>query len=101
VTIFKGQLVRHLFRPIFMLVAAMNPVRWIPRRPEERMQLHFSPGSALSTINFGPLMDRIDIHMEVPPVQFRDLAATEAANRSAEILARSRRQKIQRSVFRK
>jgi magnesium chelatase family protein len=33
-------------------------------------------------------MDRIDIHMEVPPVRYQDLAASEPGLSSAEILER-------------
>ena len=33
----------------------------------------------------GPLLDRIDLHVEVPPVQYRDLASEEAAESSASI----------------
>ena len=36
----------------------------------------------------GPLLDRIDIHVEVPPVQYADLAATTAAEPSATIRTR-------------
>jgi magnesium chelatase family protein len=39
----------------------------------------------------GPLMDRIDIHMEVPSVKFRDLSSTEGGQSSSEILERVRR----------
>jgi magnesium chelatase family protein len=47
-------------------------------------------------------MDRIDIHMEVPPVQFRDLAAAEGGESSAEILARVKAaRRIQAERFQK
>jgi magnesium chelatase family protein len=36
----------------------------------------------------GPLLDRIDIHVEVPPVQYRDLASTSREEASASIRAR-------------
>jgi magnesium chelatase family protein len=36
----------------------------------------------------GPLLDRIDIHVEVPPVQYRDLASTSQEESSATIRAR-------------
>ena len=36
----------------------------------------------------GPLMDRIDIHMDVPPVQFKDLSSPRDGQSSEEILAR-------------
>jgi magnesium chelatase family protein len=47
-------------------------------------------------------MDRIDIHMEVPPVHFKDLAAVEGGASSAEILARVKAaRKIQAERFQK
>lgn len=36
----------------------------------------------------GPLLDRIDIHVEVPPVQFEELSSTTPAEASAEIRTR-------------
>ena len=36
----------------------------------------------------GPLLDRIDIHLEVPAIPYRDLSATAAAESSAAIRAR-------------
>jgi hypothetical protein len=36
----------------------------------------------------GPLLDRIDIHVEVPLVEYRDLAKTEASESSADIRER-------------
>ena len=36
----------------------------------------------------GPLLDRIDIHIEVPAVQYRELRAGQASEGSAEIRAR-------------
>src|SRR5919109_824885 len=36
----------------------------------------------------GPLLDRIDMHVEVPPVQYRDLASEHAAESSASIRTR-------------
>ena len=36
----------------------------------------------------GPLLDRIDIHLDVPAVKFRELRATDAAEGSADIRAR-------------
>ncbi len=36
----------------------------------------------------GPLLDRIDLHVDVPPVQYRDLAATAPEETSASIRAR-------------
>lgn len=36
----------------------------------------------------GPLLDRIDLHIEVPPVDFRDLSNTAKEESSASIKAR-------------
>ncbi len=36
----------------------------------------------------GPLLDRFDIHVEVPPVEFEELRATEHSERSADIKKR-------------
>ena len=47
----------------------------------------------------GPLMDRIDIHIEVPAVKYRDLASREAGESSREIKKRidsARRIQIER-----
>jgi magnesium chelatase family protein len=70
----------------FMLVAAMNPT------PDGKM-----PGESRSTPreirNYlgrvsGPLLDRIDLHIEVPPVKFRDISAEQTGETSAVIGAR-------------
>src|SRR5918996_4964978 len=50
--------------------------------PRETLQKHFP--RRLS----GPLLDRIDIQVEVPPVQYHDLASGSAAESSASICAR-------------
>jgi len=48
----------------------------------------------------GPLLDRIDIHLEVPAVAYRDLVLTEAEEPSAAIRARvERAREIQRERF--
>jgi len=39
----------------------------------------------------GPLIDRIDIHMEVPPVHFKDLSTLEEGQTSEQILGRVKR----------
>ncbi|MCI8496631.1 MAG: YifB family Mg chelatase-like AAA ATPase [Clostridiales bacterium] len=36
----------------------------------------------------GPLLDRLDLHIEVPPVDFNELSSTVPAERSADILER-------------
>ena len=73
----------------FMLVAAMNPckcgyygsgVRECSCTPSaiERYRQRIS----------GPLLDRIDLHVEVPPVDYDALAGTAAGEASSAILAR-------------
>ena len=70
----------------FMLVAAMNPCPCgyysdlnhectctIPQIQRYRSKIS------------GPLMDRIDIHIEVPAVKYRDLASRESGESSREI----------------
>ena len=70
----------------FMLVAAMNPT------PDGKM-----PGESRSTPreiqNYlgrisGPLLDRIDLHIEVPAVQFRDITSEQTGENSAQIRQR-------------
>jgi magnesium chelatase family protein len=49
----------------------------------------------------GPLLDRIDIHLEVPAVPYRDLASMPAEESSAAIRARvERAREVQRQRFR-
>ncbi|MBQ2812565.1 MAG: ATP-binding protein, partial [Clostridia bacterium] len=49
-----------------------------------------SSGAANRYVNrvSGPLLDRLDIHIEVPPVDYDDLSATAKAESSAEIKKR-------------
>ena len=70
----------------FMLVAAMNPT------PDGKM-----PGESRSTPreiqNYlgrisGPLLDRIDLHIEVPPVKFREITSERTGEMSAQIRER-------------
>ena len=70
----------------FMLVAAMNP------SPDGKMpaQSQCSPREIqryLGKIS-GPLLDRIDMHVEVPLVPFREIAATASSESSQSIRAR-------------
>ena len=85
----------------FMLVAAMNPCpcgffgdRSRPCRctPQQIRQYQ----GRIS----GPLMDRIDIHIEVPSVRYRDLTARETGDSSAAIKARiEQARNIQKNRF--
>ena len=79
----------------FMLVAAMNPT------PDGKMP-HESKSSPREIQNYlgrisGPLLDRIDLHIEVPQVKFREIAGEQngessAAIRDRVISARKRQQ---------
>ena len=70
----------------FMLVAAMNPT------PDGKMP-HESKSSPREIQNYlarisGPLLDRIDLHVEVPAVKFREIAGDRTGETSAQIRAR-------------
>jgi len=73
----------------FMLVAAMNPC---PCGYYNHPLIECKCGSGIvqKYINriSGPLFDRIDIHVEVIPVPFRDLSESRRAEKSADIRAR-------------
>jgi magnesium chelatase family protein len=80
----------------FMLVAAMNPT------PDGKMP-HESKSSPREIQNYlgrisGPLLDRIDLHVEVPQVKFREISGERTGETSAQIrqrviTARQRQQK--------
>src|SRR5262245_30637625 len=70
----------------FMLVAAMNPT------PDGKMP-HESKSSPREIQNYlgrvsGPLLDRIDLHIEVPQVKFREISDTKNGEPSAAIRER-------------
>ena len=70
----------------FMLVAAMNPT------PDGKMP-HESRSSPREIQNYlgrisGPLLDRIDLHVEVPQVKFREMTTEKTGESSAEIRER-------------
>ncbi len=73
----------------FMLVAAMNPCP-CGFYGDPRRQCSCSPPQVRNYLNrvSGPLLDRIDIQVEVPAVPFRDLAADTAGPPSAELRRR-------------
>ena len=73
----------------FQLVAAMNPCPCgyygHPTRPCTCSET--AVARYLGRVS-GPLLDRIDLHIEVPPVDFRDLSNTAKEESSASIKAR-------------
>jgi len=76
----------------FMLIAAMNPCAcgFLGDSRRECICSYLQIQRYRSKIS-GPLLDRIDIHMEVPSVAFKDLSSTESGHSSAEILERANR----------
>jgi len=70
----------------FMLVAAMNPT------PDGKMpgESRCSPREIHNYLNrvSGPLLDRIDIHVEVPTVRYQDLSRLQSGESSAVIRQR-------------
>ena len=86
----------------FMLVAAMNPT------PDGKMP-HESKSSPREIQNYlgrisGPLLDRIDLHVEVPQVQFREMSGQRTGETSAQIRERviaARRRQLKRFAGRK
>lgn len=85
----------------FMLVASMNPSPGgyfnDPNAPVSSSPMEMQ--RYLSKIS-GPLLDRIDIHIEVTPVPFEKLSDTRKAESSAEIRKRvSKAREIQTNRF--
>ena len=70
----------------FMLVAAMNPT------PDGKMpgESRSSPREIQNYLGrvSGPLLDRIDLHVEVPPVKFREITSERTGEPSARIRER-------------
>lgn len=92
----------------FMMVASMNPCPCgYFNHPDKPCQC--GPGMVKKYLNriSGPLMDRIDIHIEIVPVPFRDLAELREAEPSERIRERvvkarnfqSERFRIHRAVY--
>lgn len=73
----------------FLLVAAMNPCPCGYLNDPEKDCL-CSPGEILRYQKraSGPLLDRIDLHLEVPRIKFEELAQTASGETSAEIRLR-------------
>jgi magnesium chelatase family protein len=70
----------------FMLVAAMNPT------PDGKMpgESKCSPREIQNYLGriSGPMLDRIDLHIEVPPVKFREISGERTGETSAQIRER-------------
>jgi magnesium chelatase family protein len=73
----------------FMLVAAMNPCP-CGHYTDPRRQCRCSPRQIHTYRRriSGPLLDRIDIHVDVPPVEYRDLATSRPAETSEGVRER-------------
>jgi len=85
----------------FMLVAAMNPCP-CGYATDTNNECSCTPAMIQKYMGriSGPLMDRIDIHIEVPTVPFSKLAHTQAGESSSEIRARiNRAREIQLKRF--
>jgi magnesium chelatase family protein len=70
----------------FMLIAAMNPCP-CGYRTDPRRECHCSPPAIdryMSRIS-GPLLDRIDIHIEVPAVPFQELSGSTPGTSSTQM----------------
>jgi magnesium chelatase family protein len=88
------------FPSSFMLVAAMNPCPCGYFGDSSR-DCHCTPAMIQRYVGriSGPLLDRIDIHIEVPPVKYRELRSETPSESSTEIserVERCRRIQMQR-----
>ena len=85
----------------FMLVAAMNPCPCgYYSDPNNECTCTVPQIQRYRSKISGPLMDRIDIHIEVPAVKYRDLASRDAGEPSKEIKKRvNRGRKVQLDRF--
>jgi magnesium chelatase family protein len=68
----------------FLLVAAMNPCP-CGHLGDERCTCDPGAIARYRSRVSGPLLDRIDLHVEVPPVAFGDLAAVQAGESTARV----------------
>lgn len=84
-----------------MLVAAMNPCPCgYYGHPSRNCTCSPKTVSRYLAKVSGPLLDRLDIHIEVPPVEFNSLSSSEKAESSAEIKKRvDKVRKIQNERF--
>jgi magnesium chelatase family protein len=85
----------------FMLVAAMNPCPCGFHGDSQR-RCTCAPTAVQKYLGrvSGPLLDRIDLHVEVPAVRYRDLTDTRAGESSERIRERvARARELQRARF--
>ncbi len=77
------------FPASFMLIASMNPCPCGFFNHPER-ECSCPPGAVQKYLNkvSGPLLDRIDLHVEVTPVAFNELSAARSAERSEQVRER-------------
>lgn len=85
----------------FMLVAAMNPCP-CGHHGDSQRRCTCAPQAVQRYLGrvSGPLLDRIDLHVEVPAVRYRDLADRRPAEPSAAVRERvTRAREVQRARF--
>jgi magnesium chelatase family protein len=85
----------------FMLVAAMNPCP-CGHHGDSQRRCSCAPQAVQRYLGrvSGPLLDRIDLHVEVPAVRYRDLADKRAGEPSESIRGRvARAREVQRARF--
>jgi magnesium chelatase family protein len=90
------------FPASFMLVAAMNPCPCgYFSSPHHECSCTVPQIQRYRARISGPLMDRIDIHVEVPALKYKELARREPGERSSEVRKRTRKaRQIQLRRFR-
>lgn len=90
-----------MFPAEMMLVGAMNPCP-CGFNGDPRKECHCTPRQIQNYISriSDPLLDRIDIHVEVPNVQYKDLASNSTCESSEEIRERvTKARKVQLKRF--
>ncbi|MCH5300416.1 MAG: YifB family Mg chelatase-like AAA ATPase [Ruminococcus sp.] len=85
----------------FMLIAAMNPCPCgFYNHPTRKCSCSQNMISKYLNRVSGPILDRFDIHIEVPPVEYEDLASAQPEESSTEIKKRvDKAREIQRERF--
>ena len=75
-----------MFPAEIMLIGAMNPCP-CGYHTDSKKECHCTPRQIQNYISkiSGPLLDRIDIHVEVPSVQYKDLTSDSTCESSGEI----------------